>query len=104
MKKGKTKSGTLNTTEGKATFRFSGDGGPATAASLNIFPDVSWGIALDSAGSLYIADFENYRVRKVTGGIIGTVAGNGIASYQQGVSGPAISSPLSFVTGVAVDG
>ena len=60
---------------------FSGDGGAATAAGL-------WwpgGVALDSAGNLYIADTWNQRIRKVAAlsGIITTVAGNG----SQGFSG-----------------
>jgi uncharacterized protein (TIGR03437 family) len=66
--------GIISTFAGTGAPGFSGDGGPATAATLN-FPA---GIALDSAGNLYIADASNNRVRKVnTAGIISTYAGNG---------------------------
>ena len=53
---------------------FSGDGGAATAASLN----QPFGVAMDSAGTCYIADTTNHRIRKVAAesGIITTVAGN----------------------------
>jgi len=54
---------------------YSGDGGPATSAQLNL----PHGIAVDTAGNVYIADTENFRVRKVTpDGIITTVAGDGV--------------------------
>src|SRR5206468_965803 len=55
--------------------RFTGDGGPATAASLN-YPR---GIALDAAGNVYFGDIDNLRVRQVdrTTGIIATVARDG---------------------------
>ena len=61
-----------------------GDGGPATQASL-FYPK---GIALDSQGNLYIADYTNQRIRKVrTNGIIETIAGIGMAgSYGDGGS------------------
>jgi hypothetical protein len=58
-----------------------GDGGPATAAQLNQ-PN---GMALDSAGNLYIIDSENHRVRKVMpAGVISTVAGGGNAKPSDG--------------------
>ena len=51
---------------------FSGDGGPATSATL----DGPSGVALDGAGNLYIAEFGNSRIRKVdTSGAITTVDG-----------------------------
>src|SRR5260370_42603622 len=52
---------------------FGGDGGPATSANLNN----PHGLALDAEGSLYIADWRNHRIRKVTNGVITTVAENG---------------------------
>ena len=85
-----------------------GDGGPATAAQLTI-PS---GLAVDSAGSLYILDTENNRVRKVAkDGIITTFAGNGIPGYS-GDGGPATSAQLGITnqihginpTGLAFDG
>ncbi len=78
---------------------YSGDGGPATAAQLN-FPA---GIAVDKSGNLYIADGLNNRVRKVSGGVISTVAGNGTEGYS-GDNAAATSAELDDPTGVAVDG
>jgi uncharacterized protein (TIGR03437 family) len=78
---------------------FGGDQGPATKATL--FEPM--GLALDSAGNLYIADTMNFRVRKVdTSGIISTVAGNG-SSGNSGDGGPATDASLSTPLGVAVD-
>jgi len=61
------------------TFGFSGDGGPATAAKLNS----PFSVAVDSSGTVYIADRDNQRVRQVESGIIDTIAGTG----QRGFSG-----------------
>ena len=88
---------------------FSGDGGPATSAQLYGEPGVTpGGIAVDSAGNLYIADSGNNRIRKVTPqGIISTVAGNGQSAYDgdggSGDGGPATSAQLFKPAGVAVD-
>jgi hypothetical protein len=77
---------------------FSGDGGPAVSAQFN-----GEGVAIDSAGNLYIADTQNHRVRKVTqDGVINTVAGNGIGGYS-GDGGLAVSAELHCPTRVAVD-
>jgi len=89
---------------------FSGDGGPATSASLN-YPE---GIAVDASGNLFIADVNNERIRKVSAsGIITTVAGNpsqcpipAAATFCGGFSGdggPATSAQLNYPDGVAVD-
>ncbi len=92
-------SGTINTIVGNGTAGYSGDNGPATAAQVN-YP---LGLALDSSGNLYIADYGNYRIRKVTtGGTISTVAGNGTYSFS-GDGGAATSASLSQPYGVAVD-
>ena len=53
--------GTITTIAGTGVRGFGGDGGPATEAQLN-YP---FGVAVDSAGNLYIADTQNHRMRKV---------------------------------------
>jgi len=86
---------------------FSGDGGPATSAQLN----VPSGIAVDSSGNLYIADVENQRIRKVaTNGIITTVAGSGAVNSSgrvdggfSGDGGLATGAQFRYPTDVAVD-
>jgi sugar lactone lactonase YvrE len=90
--------GVITTAAGNGTLGFSGDNGPATSAQL-ASPQ---GVAVDSAGTLYIADFNNYRVRKVSNGIITTVAGNGVWGFS-GDNGPATSAQLSGPWGIAVD-
>jgi hypothetical protein len=67
-------SGTITTIAGTGTYGYSGDGGPATAANLA----TPYGVAVDAAGILYIADFYNSKIRKIESGTISTVAGNGI--------------------------
>ncbi|MCZ6750920.1 MAG: hypothetical protein O7E51_03730 [Acidobacteria bacterium] len=91
--------GIITTVAGNGTFGFSGDGGPATSAQLDFPVDV----AVDTAGNLYIADLGNHRIRKVSpGGIITTVAGNGVDDFS-GDGGPATSASLNEPSGVAVD-
>ena len=91
--------GGITTVAGSGTAGFSGDGGPATAARLNH----PLGVAVDSAGQIYIADNFNSRIRKVgANGVISTIAGTGAFGYL-GDGGPATSAQLRFPTGVAVD-
>jgi hypothetical protein len=92
--------GDISTVAGNGTAGFSGDGGAATSAELH-FPR---GVALDTANNIYIADYDNQRVRKVTvsSGDISTVAGNGTAGFS-GDGGPATSAELNYLLGVAVD-
>ena len=92
--------GDIITVAGNGTAGYSGDGGPATAAEL----DSPRGLAVDSAGDLFIADNGNNVIREVvkaTGDII-TVAGNGTAGYS-GDGGPATAAELNAPIGVAVD-
>jgi len=94
-----TPSGTISTVAGNGFSGYSGDGGPATSAEL-YFPN---GLAVDGAGTLYIADSENLRIRKVDpSGIIATIAGNGTCCYS-GDGGSATSARIAYPSGVAVD-
>jgi sugar lactone lactonase YvrE len=81
---------------------FSGDGGPAANALL----DYPMGIALDGAGNLYIADYRNNAIRKITAatGVITTIAGtpNQPTAYG-GDGGIAAAAFLSTPSGVTVD-
>ena len=92
----------ITTVAGNQAAGFSGDGGPATNASVNLAQYAGSGVAVDSAGNLYIADVGNSRVRKVSGGIITTVAGNGNYSFS-GDGGPATSASLNSPEAVAID-
>jgi hypothetical protein len=79
---------------------FSGDGGPASSAAIN----PPGGMAFDTAGNLYIADFISNRVRKITQGVITTVAGNGTQGFSgDGATATAASLTLLFSSGLAVD-
>ena len=92
-------SGIITTVAGNGTYGFSGDNGVATSAELG----EPVGVAVDASGDIYIADFENNRIRKVSpSGIITTVAGDGTQGYS-GDNGPATSAELVVPTGVALD-
>jgi DNA-binding beta-propeller fold protein YncE len=91
--------GTITTVAGTGVAGFSGDGGPATSAQLNL----PYGIAVDLAGNLYIADLNNSRVRRVTpDGAIQTYAGSG-GQGSSGDGGPATSAQMLEPRNVAVD-
>jgi sugar lactone lactonase YvrE len=79
---------------------FSGDGGPAIAATLNL----PRGVAFDHAGNLYIADTSNHRIRRVEAstGIIQTVAGNGTPG-SSGDGTVALQAGLAYPDAVAID-
>ena len=79
---------------------FCGDGGLATDAQLNN----PWGVAVDHAGNIYIADRDNNVIRKVTAstGIITTICGDGTAAYT-GDNGQAINAELNAPDGVTLD-
>ena len=90
--------GIITTVAGTGTGGFSGDGGPATAAQLN-YPT---GVAVASNGTMYIADWNNHRVRKVASdGTITTVAGTGTGGYS-GDDGQADAAQLNNPYGVLV--
>jgi len=79
--------------------QFSGDGGPATMADL----DMPSGVAVDAKGYIYISDWYNNRIRRVApDGMIQTIAGTGQDGFG-GDSGPATAAQLSHPMGVAVD-
>ena len=87
-------------TEDEDGAGYGGDGGPAVAARLD-FPR---GVAVDSSGNLYIADWGNRRIRRVDrSGTITTVAGTGVGGYS-GDGGPATRAALSGMWSIAVDG
>ena len=83
-------SGIISTVAGTGTAGFSGDGGPAIAAQLN-YPGET---VIDSAGNLFIVDVVNYRIRKVSGGTISTVAGTGVQG-SGGDGGPPLQAQFS---------
>ena len=94
-----TPAGIISTVAGNGTQGFSGDGDQATLAELY----APYGVAVDTAGNLYIADAGNDRIREVTpAGIISTVAGNGTPGFS-GDGGPATSAQLYAPYGVAAD-
>jgi hypothetical protein len=71
-----TPTGIITTVAGNGLPGFSGDGGSATSAKIN----GPVAVVADAYGNIFIADYVNRRVRKITsGGIITTVAGNGTA-------------------------
>ncbi len=90
--------GTITTMAGNGVAGYSGDNAFAAKSQLNI-PD---GLAFDSAGNLYIADTGNHVIRRISGGIISTVAGSGVPG-NSGDGGPATSAALYNPNAVAVD-
>ena len=92
-------SGTISTIAGNGTAGFSGDGFAATAANLN----TPKGVAVDTSGNIYIADYANNRIRKVdTSGTISTIAGTGVSGYN-GDGMAATSAQLGSIYSVSVD-
>lgn len=99
--------GIITTVAGRGDFNVSvaadlGDGGPATEAIVR----TPFGLALDAAGQLYIAENSSHRIRRVDGrGIITTVAGSGspLEAGFAGDGGPADQAKLNRPSGVLVD-
>jgi len=91
--------GTIISVAGNGIQGYSGDGGPATQAEF-YYPS---GVAVDSAGNVFIADESNNCIRKVnTQGIISTIAGNGAPGFY-GDGGPSNLAGLSNPAGVGID-
>jgi sugar lactone lactonase YvrE len=92
--------GNIQTIAGTGNYGYSGDGGPATNAELN----GPVGIAVDSGGNLFFADFNNHVIREVVAatGNIQTVVGNGTSGYS-GDGGAATTAELSGPDSIAVD-
>jgi uncharacterized protein YjdB len=91
--------GIISTIAGTGVVGYSGDGGPATAATFN---DIT-GFAIDASGNIFIADRFNNRIRKInTLGIISTYCGNG-TSTSNGDGGFVGSATVNHPSDVAFD-
>ena len=95
-----TGTGIITTVAGNGVRGSSGDGGHATAAQLN----GPIGVALDTAGNIYIADYGVSKIRMIAGstGNITTIAGDGVYGYS-GDGGHATAAQLSGPRGIALD-
>ena len=93
--------GLITTIAGTGVAGYSGDGSAATSAKINL----PYGVAVDVLGNVYVADYGNHRIRKITTGtaVITTIAGTGTANYN-GDGGAATVGQLSYPTGVGLDG
>jgi len=95
--------GTIVTVAGTGSAGYSGDGRPAASAQLR----APVGVAVDGAGTLYIADSGNHAVRAVVAGssVITTLAGGtGCGATCGGDGGPATSAQLNYPRSMAADG
>jgi uncharacterized protein (TIGR03437 family) len=93
-------SGTISSVAGTGTAGFSGDEGPATAASINS----PRGVVVDDNGNIFIADSGNQRIRQVTpDGVIHTIAGQAAAGFS-GDGGLAASAQINSPGGLYLDG
>jgi sugar lactone lactonase YvrE len=91
--------GNISTVAGSGVHAFGGDGGPATRGQL-AYPTA---VAVDDRGNLYIADTNNYRIRKVNAaGIMSTAAGSGIEGFS-GDGGLAVAAKMGQPTSITVD-
>lgn len=95
-----TPDGNINTVAGNGTSGYTGDKGSATSAELSN----PQGVAVDSAGNIYIADTSNNVIRKVSNGSITTIAGdNSLGFGYSGDGGQAVSAQLFHPTSLALD-
>ena len=94
-----TNAGTISTFAGNGSFGFTGNGGPAVSAGISE-PN---GLAVDAAGNLFIADFQDNRILKInTSGIITNFAGTGAGGYS-GDGGLATNAELYGPTDIVLD-
>ncbi len=95
--------GIIHAYAGTGVAGFSGDGGPAIAATLGLSEPYLMGVAADATGNVYLGDPANHRIRKVDpSGTITTVVGTGVAGYS-GDTGPATNAEISAPGPMAVD-
>ncbi len=94
------RTGNITTCAGFGEAGYSGDGGPATQGRFN----EPYGIAVDKAGNVYVADRHNHCVRRIdsASGVITTLAGNGSAGFS-GDGGPAARAGMAEPNGLALD-
>ena len=90
--------GTINTFAGNGTAASGGDGGPASAATLN----TPIGMCFDASGNLYIAEKSKIRVVNMSTGIISTYAGTGTLGFS-GDGGPATAAQIREVNIINMD-
>ena len=90
----------MTTIAGNGQKGYAGDGGPATAASLNMPHEIQF----DARGHLYIAERDNHVIRKVDGGtgLISTFAGTNVAGFS-GDGGPAARAQLRQPHSIVID-
>ncbi|MCB9265016.1 MAG: hypothetical protein H6558_08325 [Lewinellaceae bacterium] len=71
--------------------------GPASEARFNN----PINLCFDPEGNLYVSDFQNQRIRKITpGGEVSTIAGDGFVGYEDG---PALQARFSYPRGICID-
>lgn len=91
--------GVISTFAGNGSVGFGGDGGAAASAVFR-GPNA---LAIDASGALLVCDAGNERVRRISGGVITTVVGNGVQGFG-GDGGPAVAAEIDTPMGLAVAG
>ncbi|TAE24464.1 MAG: T9SS C-terminal target domain-containing protein [Candidatus Kapaibacterium sp.] len=83
------------------TFAGTGASGWAEGAAASAQFNQPTGVAVDGAGNVYVADFGNHRIRKISAGVVSTFAGSGVGGFSDATG---TLAQFQFPTGVAVDG